>query len=670
MKRIYLFGMALAAYTNLYAQSLSENFDGFTAGDYIGVVSPDITTWSGTEGGTEDVFVTSDESFSGSNSIYLSTTVAAGGPQDLVIPFGGKHTTGTFNFKAMFFVEDGKGAYFNFQGEESVGDIWSMNCQMVNDNRLLIDVGGPAVIETTYESDTWFELEVAINLNTNEWELLIDGGSEGVFSATNNAVASVNIYPVNAASGGNNQAGYYMDDIEFEHVAYTLPSRNGGVIAISNTSGLATTGITPSAVVRNLGTSTINSFDLDITYNGTTISEEVTGVSVSSLDTYTVDFSDAVTLIAGENDIVATISNVNATAADDDGTDDTKTVSLNPVVPAAGKVVVGEEATGTWCPWCPRGAVYLDRMAESYPDHFIGIAVHNGDPMTVEDYDAAIGTLVGGYPSMLVDRGADIDPSEVEGDLLSRVVIAPTAVFTSIVSDYTPGATTANISFSVTFNTSVSGDYRLACVVTEDHVTGEGSGYNQANAYAGGGAGEMGGYETLPNPVPAADMVYDHVARGVWPSFAGKVESFPTDMAAGETYTVSFEVPVGEDWDVLRTHIVGLLIDPSGDIDNAGSSLLDQVSGIAEDGLVNDLDFSLYPNPATSFANVSLGMIDNSPVSIVISDLNGRLVANRNYGKLSGDLILPIDLSTISTGIYTVQVVVGERTVVKKLIVE
>ena len=39
------------------------------------------------------------------------------------------------------------------------------------------------------------------------------------------------------------------------------------------------------------------------------------------------------------------------------------------------------------------------------------------------------------------------------------------------------------------------------------------SGYNQVNAYAGNALGPMGGFESLPNPVPAAQMVYDHVAR-------------------------------------------------------------------------------------------------------------------------------------------------------------
>lgn len=671
MNKIYLL-FVFVAYSSLYAQTLFENFDSYTVGDYIGIVSPEFTTWSGATGGSEDVTITSDQAYSGSNSIYLSTSVAAGGPQDIVVPFGGKHTTGVFTFEAQFFIEDGKGAYFNFQGEEEVGEIWAMNCQMVNDNRLLIDAGGPVLLETTYVSETWFKLKISINLNINEWTLLIDDIPQGTFSVVNNAVAALNIYPVNAAAGGNNQAGYFVDDVSFEHTPYTLPGRNGAVTSITNTSGLATTEITPTATIRNLGTSVIESFDIAMTYNGTTITENITGVSIETYETYAINFTDELTLIGGENEITATLSNINELGADDVIEDDTKTLVLDPTVPAEGKMVVAEEGTGTWCGWCPRGAVFLERMTNSYPDHFIGIAVHNGgsDPMTVENYDAGMSGLISGYPSVVVDRGDDIDPSAIETDLLERVVINPTAIFSAITSDYTAGATTANISFNVRFNETVSGDYRLACVLTEDGVTGTSSGYAQANAYAGGGAGEMGGYELLPSPVPASEMVYDHVARGIWPSFEGLEGSFPDEMVAGETYTVNFSVAIDAEWDITKVHVVGLFIDPSGKVDNAGVANLDQVTGVSEVLASDASRVSLFPNPAKNYTNVLLEAIDNNTVSISVFDLNGKQVAVREYGKLSGDLFFPLDLYQLSKGIYAVEISIDEQIITKKLVVE
>jgi len=674
MKKIYLFGLSLATLASAYGQSMSENFDSFSVGDYMGVESANFTTWSGATGGAEDVQVTDAEAYSGSNAIYFSTVASGGGPQDILIPFGGVYNTGTLVFESMFYVEDNKGAYFNFQGTATAGEMWSMNVQMVNDGRLLMDDGASPMIETTYPSETWFNLSVNVNLNTNVWELFIDGVSQGTYAATNNVAASANIYPVNNASGGNNQAGYYLDDISYEHTPYTLPERNAGVTLISNTNGLATAEVTPSVTVRNLGTSTITSFDIEVAYNGTTIEENVTGVSIASLETYVVDMTDVLELAPGENAMVATVSNVNGIATDDDASDDEKTILLDPVVPADGKVVLGEEATGTWCGWCPRGAVFLERMAHDYPDHFIGVAVHNGDPMADETYDAGLGGLISGYPSMVVDRGNDIDPSAVEGDFLDRVVIAPKAVLT-VGSDYTDGATSMNVSVTAEFNEAISGDYRLALIVVEDGVTGTGSGYNQNNSYSGGGAGEMGGYEDLPNPVPAADMVYDHVGRAILPGFGGASGSFPDGASAGESHTVGFTVDIDAEWDLSEVHLVGILVDPSGDIDNAGQATMDEAVNngylsIQEGVMVSDL-VNLYPNPtSTGSTNIDLGTVENENVTVQVFDMKGQLVTERNYGVLNGTYVLPVELSNFEKGMYSVRIFKGSNMEVTKLVVE
>ena len=673
MKRIYLFGLALVACAGANGQ-MSENFDARTVGDYMGVVSPDWTTWSGTVGGAEDVAVSDVMAESGANSIYFSTVSATGGPQDVLVPFGGVHNTGMFVFESDFYIEDNKGAYFNFQGEVTPGSMYSLNCQMLHEGTMLIDDGASPLIETTYPPETWFTLTVMVNLNTNTWEVYVDGLIQGKFSNSNNQVASADLYPVNnVANGGNNLAGYFMDNVSYDHTPYTLPAVNLGATQIINTKGLASVSVSPSVIVRNLGTSDITSFDVSLEYNGTTIDETVTGVSISSLDYYTVDFADALGLISGENDITATISNVNGEGDDDDADDDIKVETLNPVVPSPGKIVVGEEATGTWCGWCPRGAVFLDQMANDYSDHFVGVAVHNGDPMTVDTYDEAIGGFISGYPSMLVDRGADIDPSDVEGAFLDRIVIGPKAVLT-VGSDYVDGATSMNVSVTADFVEAIAGNYRLALIVVEDGVTGEGSGYNQANYYSGGGSGAMGGYEDLADPVPAADMVYDHVARAILPSFDGMAGSFPATVESGEVHSVGFVVEIDPDWNLDEVHLVGILVAPDSQIDNGGYATMEEAAENGYLGLEDDLivtsSINLYPNPTNTHTNIDLGNVDNENVLVQVYDMNGKLVSVRDYGVLNGAYSLPVELSDFEKGMYTVRINKGNTTEVVKLVVE
>lgn len=38
--------------------------------------------------------------------------------------------------------------------------------------------------------------------------------------------------------------------------------------------------------------------------------------------------------------------------------------------------MVMEEATATWCGWCPQGIVAIDGLKRDFPDNFLAIAIH------------------------------------------------------------------------------------------------------------------------------------------------------------------------------------------------------------------------------------------------------------------------------------------------------
>ena len=671
MKKIYLMALAMSVSSVLFCQ-VADDFESYEVGDYLGVESDSWTTWSGTVGGNEDVQITDADASSGTQSIYFESTAANGGPQDVVLPFGGAYNTGFFEFSTNVKVESGKGAYFNFQANETIGQEWAMNLYMVQDGNLYVDDSQSIIFESTYEPDTWVTLSFNINLNTNEWELLVDGASLGVSQNMINQVASLDLFPVNNSYGGNSQSGFYIDDISFAHTPYTLPELNAGVTLISGTNGLASQEISPTIQVRNLGTSEITSFDLSVTYNGETITESISGADISSLEYYDADMSDFFELIPGENDIVATVSNVNGEAEDGDPADDTKTNTLDPLVPAPGRVVVGEEGTGTWCQWCPRGAVFMDFMEDTYGEFWAGIAVHNQDPMVNSIYDSNFQQLIGGYPASLVDRGSEIDPSAMEAPFLDRILIPPTAIITPG-ADWNEEEGILSVSLSTVFQENVQGsDYNLALVITEDGVTGNTSGYAQVNAYAGGNNGPMGGYENLPNPVPASQLVYDHVARIITPGFDGD-SPFPESVSAGETVVSNYYIELDDDWENENLHVVGILIDNSTDrIDNAGDATYEQainngfILGLEEEVISS---FNMFPNPSTDESVIELGETNGQNVTVSVFTLDGRVVAQRNYGNVANNMQIPISTNEWPAGIYLVQVQVGESVTNQKLTV-
>jgi len=680
MKKTLLLFMMGCICSASFTQTFSDDFESYTSGSYLGTSSPDWTTWSGTEGGAEDVTITDANASSGSNAIYFESTAANGGPADVVLPFDQVYNSGNFSFEANFYVEAGKGAYFNLQGTLVVAQVWALDCYMLQDGTLKLSNQGTPYINANYPSAQWFNLRVDMDLTSNVWELFIDNVSQGSFSNPTGQIGILDLFPVNpAGQGGNGISGFYVDDISYTHLPANLPGLNGGVSFINQISGIAGLSYDVVATARNLGVLDINSFDLTYNYNGVDLTESITGLNLVSLDTYEHTFATQLTPVLGNNDLTVTISNVNG-AGDDDPTDDSKVISIDPIVPAAGKIVVGEEATGTWCQWCPRGAVYMDLFQEQYSDYWIGIAVHNGDPMTDVVYDAGIGTMIGGYPSAVVDRGADVDPSAMNADFLDRLLTEPTGVIMNGAT-WDPVSRVLEVSVKSTFSQSVTNSYKLACALTEDGVTGTDASYNQSNAYAGGGNGVMGGYESLPSSVPAAQMVYDHVARSIAPSFEGSSIFFPATVNAGESVISNYSFTLPADWDENNMHIVGLLISPDGRIDNAGSTTIaEAVSNGFEVGpnvgLFGGFDYQIddalkvYPNPASADLNIILTTGKVASSNMIVYNAQGQVMNEIEINSNSGSWKYTIDISDYAPGVYAVSYTNETESKMKRFVVE
>jgi hypothetical protein len=654
MKKQYLFIFGSLLIGNAFGQTFSDNFDSYSSGDNLAAKSAVWETWSSPNGGADDVKVTNSKAKSGSNSIYFQSTAANGGPADVILPFGGARNNGQFELKMNMNVDAGKNAYFNFQEQTTVGKGYTIDVYF-NDNKTLNinNQAAGSLLSVSYPQGQWFEFQLKVDLNTNSWDLYIDGTKAGSFQNSTRALASMDLFPINGSS-------FYVDDVSYTYTAYAPTSKNASVTYIGNVMGyLAGANVTPSVEIRNLGTTAITSAELSIKYNGNTLNKTLTGISLPANGLYTTTFDNTLSIVGGNGDVVASVVTVNGTA-DDNANDDSKTISINPIVPAKGKVVIGEEATGTWCQWCPRGAVALKTMHDKYDGFFQGIAVHNNDPMENPYYDASIASKISGYPSALVDRGAKMDPSAMGGDFINRIQIAPKGVM-DIAAKYDAATKMMSVSVETTIESAISGDYRIACVIVEDDVTGTTSGYNQSNAYAGGGSGVMGGYEKLPNPVPAAQMVYDHVGRAIAPTFSGLPNAFGASASAGQKFIHNFTFDIDPSWDLTQMHVVSMFIDKTGMIDNGGTiHYNDAIKKAFKDGTAvlasqdlngPDTRMALQPNPSDKQFDIAIFGAMNGQSSLEIVDMQGKLVYQSQ--QLSSKMTIPSQ--DWSAGVYLVR---------------
>lgn len=253
--------------------------------------------------------------------------------------------------------------------------------------------------------------------------------------------------------------------------------------------------------------------------------------------------------------------------------------------------MVVEEGTGTWCPWCVRGIVGMEYMARTYPDNFIGIAVHSRDEM---DYEEGYGLEYLFFPSAYFNRSTVLDPtSDTMEEFLKYQSGLTTNAMVKITSlCYSDDQTQLTVASTTRFAFDQSGaDYRLAYVITEDTV----GPYWQANGYAGGELGEMGGFENQPG---WTSVIYNDVARGIYPSHDGVEGSVPATIVSCTDYEYEYTIPVPrncDDYSNLKLTI--LLYDAkTGEIVNAdrvvcpeGKNLKETVVEITTPGTLAEL---------------------------------------------------------------------------------
>ena len=696
MKKFYtLFFTVLLAFNSNSQVSFCDDFEGYSNGIPIAETSKNWNTWDELMNGSvapfiDDANVVNTQfnggipASSGSNGLYLTDATGTGGPQDLVLMFdtiqniinsGGiiqpsvstPYTTGSFNFSQMMYIIPGKTGYFNFQAENIPGISWALEVNFDAAGGILMSNTSGTTFNCTYPAaGTWFEIAFNIDLSNNIWEVFIDSVSQGSFSNSINKIASIDLFPAVSSE-------YYVDDIcySYDTTQIVLPNLDLAVSNIASISGLDGQNRDVTVEVINLGINTITSFDIDFLYNGNTISDNISGLNLQTGASMPVTLTSPIVLSSGTYPCTATISNVNGMPFDDNPSNDISTSQIITIAPTPDKLVIGEEATGTWCGWCPRGAVALNYMDRDYHGYFQGIAVHNGDPMTNTDYDNGLAPYIGGYPSALVDRGSEIDPSEFEQYFMQEIINPISATFTG---NAVATGNVIDVEISTTVTSAISGNWTFACVLVEDSVTGTGGTWYQSNSYGANGLTliDVDGTDwgTLPNWVPDYQMIYRHVAREIQPSFGGGPLPSST-YNVGAAFTQNFQFTTDPTWDINSMNVVGMLLNPNGMVDNAVSlpvSINNNPSSV--ENVSSTTSLNIYPNPAVSKTTLLMTLYKEKEVSISVKSIEGRLIAKGDYGKMTGSHSLTFDVSEFANGVYIIEAIIGNEVIVKKFIKE
>ncbi|MCZ2339696.1 MAG: Omp28-related outer membrane protein [Chitinophagales bacterium] len=666
-----LFIALLLVAGSVYAQvEFKDNFDNYKEGEYLGLSGGPWTTWGGAPGSSEDVKITNKNAKSPENSIFIEGKNPTGGPMDVVLPFGVKYSSGTFVYGMSMFIPDNKQAYFNFQANLALGAGVSPDATFSRDGILQFKSGEAVVLTTWFPHEQWFDLKVEISFTANIWAVSIDDECRGSFSNSSNSVASVDLYPI------NDQFAFYVDDVYYAHNPATrILKFDAGLTDFVWDAGKVKGDVgNPTFLLKNFGEEQIKSASIAITQDGEELDfYEIEGLDIAKGKSEIIYIPD-VTLKGGINNITATLLKINGEDVDDEPCNNILSFVINAIDPTGSRTVLVEEATGTWCAWCPRGAVFMDRLSAQYKGLFIPVAVHGGsptEPMRLVEYEKFLGFAA--FPNCRVNRiNKDLDPSEAEQPFLEEIVKPAEAKFV-IGAQYNESNKTLDVGVEVEFLESASGKYYLSLILTEDNVRGTSSGYSQANAYAGGGAGPMGGYESLPNPVPASLMVYNHVARAVSGLQQNENNKIEGTFEKGDKQIVRFSIPMSAEWKQEDMHIIPVLL-KSGRYINAGTTTIaeakENVHLVAVKETVLAGGVSIYPNPASTMVHIECSLSATSPVNVEVYNMDGKLQMRKDFGAQSGVVQLNMPVQMLNTGMYLFKVKTAEGSKFSKVFIE
>lgn len=287
---------------------------------------------------------------------------------------------------------------------------------------------------------------------------------------------------------------------------------------------------------------------------------------------------------------------------------------------------VVEEYTGTWCPNCPRGYVAMEYMAEKYPEDFIGLAYHNGDPMDGRNVVEPSRCMYN--PGAFIDRASgEIDPyygsgsveMGMEQEWLDRCAV-PTPAAIEVEAALSDDLGTVSVTSRTAFAMQGAEGFKVAYALLADGMTGTGRSWQQSNNYRGFSSSlDIDAWDQFSNGGTYVTVEFNDVVI-LAPDSKGVAGSIPAEVTAGEwneheyTFTLSEATSVTASVGSLvqapwKLRVVAMLLNADGEIVNAAKCNVSTPAGV--NGVESSMD---------------------EPVEVVRYSLDGRLLSEPERG--------------------------------------
>lgn len=381
----------------------------------------------------------------------------------------------------------------------------------------------------------------------------------------------------------------------------------------------------------------------------TPVSENISSFSTPYFSTKNHTFSTVYSASGtGAHTVKFWITNINGGA---DKSADTISHTFNVASKSVDRKVIIEHFTNTNCGPCASQNPGFKTLMNQFPGKLTSIKYHPNfpgpnDPFYLFNKTENMARLsyydVDGVPTAIADGNGHNDlPGYYTSSLLNNLTSKPAFMDISIVAQ---NVTDRNIDISVEVKPYIdngSTNTVLHVVVVEDITTATAPGTN-------------------------GEKDFPQVMRKMLPNQNGTTI---TGFSDGDVITKTFTYTADTTINLAKSKVVAF-------VQQVGSKYVYQSEEVSIDLLnaINESNvnaFTLYPNPASSFTNLSFDLKNNSEVDIAISTIDGKIISTQNYGKLNaGKQNIQLNTANLSTGIYFISIKNEFGMSTTKLIVE
>ena len=441
-----------------------------------------------------------------------------------------------------------------------------------------------------------------------------------------------------------------------------------------------------SGKLSNFGSSTVNTLNLNYSVNGAAaVTMSKTGLNIASGSSYNFSFNYPVPASFGAYAMKIWASALNGNT-DQDHNDDTISVLINALSFIPPKKVLIEEATGSWCGYCPDGALIVDDILQS-ESNVIALTLHNNDGMAFTNGNTVNTTYAQGYPNGYVDRHLFSGEPTVGTSRSSWTTLVNTRIseivpaYVTVTSSYNSGTRVVTATVSAVFFGNITGDFRPNLYVVEDSVTGTGSNFDQVNYYSSSSAAAGGSTHPLYNkPNPITGYKHRHVARAMLGGSWGNTGVIPATTSNGTKYSKSYSYTIPSTINDSRVKLVAIVQRYSADINkrdifNAQECTLGGSSGnsamaVKEYAEKNFNSLAVYPNPNEGLCTIDYVINTHSIVKVSIVNIFGEQVRAYDLGmQTAGAHNVKFNGENLPAGVYFVSLASDNDQISRKIVI-